>query len=143
MFLYDVVTPAEVEEMFSLPEGSVRRDLRRSKFRRSEIRKSGSTWLITLREAKRVYQGYEDKIPVKKDWDWVKNYVDSELNPVLEEEISKFLGDAPFDRIYELYFDAIEGIGIEDEGEYLSFPEWFYRFRESYDQIEDFDEGGY
>jgi len=131
MFLYDVVTPAEVEEMFSLPEGSVRRDLRRSKFRQSEIRKSGATWLITLREAKRVYQGYEDKIQVKKDWDWVKNYVDSELNPVLEEEISEFLGDAPFNRIYELYWDGIEGIGIEDEGEYLSFVEWFYRFMES------------
>ena len=136
MFLYDVVTPAEVEEMFSLPEGSVRRDIKRKLFRRSEIRKSGATWLITLREAKRVYQGYEDKIKVKKDWDWIKAYVDSELNPVLEEEISEFLGDAPFDRIYELYFDAIEGIGIEDEGEYLSFVEWFYRFRESYEGVE-------
>jgi Helix-turn-helix domain len=143
MFLYDVVTPAEIEEMFSLPEGSVRRDLRRSKFRRSEIRKSGATWLITLREAKRVYQGYEDKIQVKKDWDWIKTYVDSELNPELEEEIAEFLGDAPFERIYELYFDAIEGIGIENEGEYISFPEWFYRFKDSYEQIEDFDEGGY
>jgi len=141
MFLYQVVTPAEVEEMFSLPEGSVRRDLRRSKFRRSEIRKSGATWLITLREAKRVYQDHEDRIPVKKDWDWIKSYIDSELNPVLEEKISEFLGDAPFDRIYELYFDAIEGIGIEDEGEYLSFPEWFYRFKESYEEFT--DEGEY
>jgi len=136
MFLYDVVTPAEVEEMFSLPEGSVRRDLRRSKFRRSEIRKSGATWLITLREAKRVYSGYEDKIQVKKDWNWIKTYVDSELNPVLEEEIEKFLDGTPFERIYELYIDAIEGIGIEDEGEYLSFVEWFYRFRESYEGVE-------
>jgi len=134
MFLYDVVTPAEIEEMFSLPEGSVRRDLRRSKFRRSEIRKSGATWLITLREAKRVYQdGYEDKIQVKKDWDWVRNYIDSELNPVLEKEIVDFLDGAPFDRIYELYWDGIEGIGIEDEGEYISFVEWFYRFKESYE----------
>ena len=135
MFLYDVVTPAEVEEMFSLPEGSVRRDLRRGKFRRSEIRKSGATWLITLREAKRVYQDHEDRIPVKKDWRWIKAYVDSELNPVLEEEITEFLGDAPFDRIYELYWDGIEGIGIEDEGEYISFPEWFYRFKESYEEF--------
>jgi len=136
MFLYQVVTPAEIEKIFSLPEGSVRRDIKRKLFRRSEIRKSGATWLITLREAKRVYQDHEDRIPVKKDWDWIKAYVDSELNPVLEEEISEFLGDAPFDRIYELYFDAIEGIGIEDEGEYLSFVEWFYRFRESYEGVE-------
>jgi len=137
MFLYDVVTPAEVEEMFSLPEGSVRRDVRRGKFRRSEIRKSGATWLITLREAKRVYQDHEDRIPVKKDWNWVRNYIDSELNPVLEEEIADFLDGAQFDRIYELYFDAIEGIGIEDEGEYISFPEWIYRFKESVEEWEE------
>ncbi|MDR9792666.1 helix-turn-helix domain-containing protein [Aeribacillus pallidus] len=136
MFLYDVVTPAEIEKIFSLPEGSVRRDIKRKLFRRSEIRKSGATWLITLREAKRVYQDHEDRIPVKKDWHWIKAYVDSELNPVLEEEIADFLDGAPFDRIYELYFDAIEGIGIEDEGEYLSFVEWFYRFRESYEGVE-------
>jgi hypothetical protein len=136
MFLYDVVTPAEIEKIFSLPEGSVRRDIKRKLFRRSEIRKSGATWLITLREAKRVYSEYEDKIQVKKDWDWIKTYVDSELNPELEEEIAEFLGDAPFERIYELYFDAIEGIGIENEGEYLSFPEWFYRFKESYEGVE-------
>ncbi|MED0702803.1 helix-turn-helix domain-containing protein [Aeribacillus composti] len=136
MFLYDVVTPAEIEKMFSLPAGSVRRDIKRKLFRRSEIRKSGATWLITLREAKRVYQGYEDKIQVKKDWNWVRNYIDSELNPVLEEEIADFLDGAPFERIYELYFDAIEGIGIEDEGEYLSFVEWFYRFKESYETTE-------
>ncbi|AVO22627.1 hypothetical protein ACTHHL_12315 [Aeribacillus composti] len=136
MFLYDVVTPVEIEKIFSLPEGSVRRDIKRKLFRRSEIRKSGATWLITLREAKRVYQGYEDKIQVKKDWNWIKTYVDSELNPVLEEEIEKFLDGTPFERIYELYIDAIEGIGIEDEGEYLSFVEWFYRFKESYEGVE-------
>ncbi|MEK3645803.1 helix-turn-helix domain-containing protein [Aeribacillus sp. FSL M8-0235] len=137
MFLYQVVTPAEVEEMFSLPEGSVRRDLRREKFRKSEIRKSGATWLITLREAKRVYsEEYEDRIPVKKDWEWIRNYIDSELNPVIEEEIVQFLDGAPFDRIYDLYQDAIVGASIEDGEEYLSFPEWFYRFRESYEGVE-------
>lgn len=137
MFLYDVVTPAEVEEMFSLPEGSVRRDLRRSKFRQSEIRKSGATWLITLREAKRVYSEYEDKIQVKKDWNWVRNYIDSELNPVLKEEIADFLDGAPFDRIYELYLDGIEGAGIDDGEEYISFVEWFYRFKESVEEWEE------
>ncbi|MEK5323383.1 helix-turn-helix domain-containing protein [Aeribacillus sp. FSL M8-0254] len=137
MFLYDVVTPAEIEEMFSLPEGSVRRDLRRSKFRQSEIRKSGATWLITLREAKRVYSDYEDKIQVKKDWNWVRNYIDSELNPVLKEEIADFLDDAPFDRIYELYLDGIEGAGIDDGEEYISFVEWFYRFKESAEEWEE------
>jgi hypothetical protein len=131
MFLYEVVTPAEIEEMFSLPEGSVRRDISRGKFRRSEIRKSGSTWLITLREAKRVYNNYEEKIQVKKDWEWVRNYIDNELNEVLEEEISEFLGDIPFDRIYELYLEGIEGAGFEDGEEYLSFTEWFYRYKES------------
>jgi Helix-turn-helix domain len=135
MFLYDVVTPAEIEKIFSLPEGSVRRDIKRKLFRRSEIRKSGATWLITLREAKRVYQGYEDKIPVQKDWEWIRNYVDSELNEVLEEEIVQFLDGAPFDRIYDLYQDAIVGAGIDDGEEYISFVEWFYRFKESYEEF--------
>jgi len=92
MFLYEVVTANEIEEMFSLPEGSVRRDISRGKFRKSEIRKSGSTWLITKREAIRVYKGEFTFIPVMDDWEWVSMHVDEELkNNALYEDVLRYM----------------------------------------------------
>lgn len=134
MFLYEVVTPAEIEEMFSLPAGSVRRDISRGKFRKSEIRKSGSTWLITKREAKRVYKGELTMINVMNDWDWVSNHVDEELeNETLYEEVNEYMQKHNIDleRVKELYHDGLSN-GIED-GKYLSFSQWFYEF--AYDDI--------
>ncbi|WP_085523839.1 helix-turn-helix domain-containing protein [Tuberibacillus sp. Marseille-P3662] len=134
--IYQVMTPSEVETTFELPTGSVRRDLHRDKdkwekFRKSEVRKSGSTWLIMSREALRIYKDDIKMIPVKVDWDWVVDHVDNEMNDVLENEVLTFLND-DIDRIYELYMDGVKD-GIED-GKYLTFTEWFYRYKESEDE---------
>lgn len=131
MFLYDVTTSKEIEQEYKLPEGSVRRDLSRNKFRKSEIRKSGSTWLITKREAKRVYKDELTFIDVKDDWDWVRKHVDEELeNELLLEEVSDWADEKEIDlnRVKELYHDGIE-TGAED-GKYLSFSQWFYEYKE-------------
>ena len=134
MFLFEVVTPAEIEEMFSLPEGSVRRDLSRGKFRPSEIRKSGGAWLITAREARRVYTGELTFIPVIDDWEWVLRHVKNELeNPVLDGLVRRVL-DKPYmdendvKNLVDLYWDGLQN-GSED-GKYIPFSQWFYEFYE-------------
>lgn len=134
MFLYEVVTANEIEEMFSLPEGSVRRDLSRGKFRPSEIRKSGGTWLITLREARRVYKGEFTFIPVMDDWEWVLRHVKEEIaNPVFDELVRSVL-DKPYmdenevKNLASLYWEGLQN-GLED-GKYISFSQWFYEFYE-------------
>lgn len=134
MFLYEVVTPTEIEEMFSLPEGSVRRDISRGKFRKAEIRKSGSTWLITKREAIRVYKGEFTFIPVMDDWEWVSMHVKDELsNPVFDELVRSVL-DKPYmdendvKNLTSLYWEGLEN-GLED-GKYIPFSQWFYEFYE-------------
>lgn len=132
MFLFEVVTPAEIEEMFDLPTGSVRRDINRDKFRKSEIRKSGSTWLITKREAKRVYKGELTMIKVIDDWTWVSMHVDEELeNESLFDEVNEYMQkhNIDLDRIKELFHDGLSN-GIED-GKYLPFAQWFYEFSEN------------
>lgn len=133
MFLYDVVTPAEIEEMFSLPAGSVRRDISRGKFRKSEIRKSGSTWLITAREARRVYTGEFTFIPVIDDWEWVLRHVKNELeNPLFDELVRSVLGpfldENDMKNLADLYWDGLQN-GLED-GKYIPFAQWFYEFYE-------------
>lgn len=131
MFLYDVLTPKEIEVVFDLPAGTVRRDLSRGKFRDSEVRKSGSVWLITSREAKRVYKDELTFIDVVDDWDWIYHHIDNEMkNPILEESVLDWArdNDIDLDRIRELYSQAIEG-GIED-GQYLSFSQWFHEYKE-------------
>lgn len=134
MFLYEVVTPAEIEEMFSLPSGSVRRDISRGKFRKSEIRKSGGTWLITAREARRVYTGEFTFIPVIDDWEWVTMHVRDELsNPVFDELVRKvlqkpFMNENDVKNLADLYWEGLQN-GLED-GKYIPFSQWFYEFYE-------------
>lgn len=139
MFLYEVMTPTEIEAKYNLPQGSVRRDLSRNKFRPSEIRKSGGTWLITAREARRVYTGELTFIPVKDDFEWVLDHVREELgNPVFDDLVRKVI-DKPFmnendvRHLAELYHDGLRE-GAED-GKYIPFPQWFYECYE--DRIEE------
>ena len=132
MFLFEVMTSAEIEEKYFLPAGSVRRDLSRGKFRPSEIRKSGGTWLITAREAKRVYTGELTFIPVIDDWEWVLRHVKNELeNPVFDGIVRSVL-DKPYmdendvKNLADLYWCGLQD-GLEN-GKYISFSQWFYEF---------------
>lgn len=143
MFLYDVTTPAEIEETFGLPTGTVRRDLHRGKFRKSEVRKSGATWLIAWREAKRLYKkGELTMIKVRNDWDWVKAHCESEMSDTLADVAKEYMGNPFMDRndflnLYKLYHESIDGAGIPDgaEGEYLSFGQWLYEMKDQMDEI--------
>ena len=134
MFLFEVMTSAEIEEKYSLPAGSVRRDLSRGKFRPSEIRKSGGTWLVTAREAKRVYTGQLTFIPVIDDWEWVTMHVKDELsNPVFDELVRNVLDKPYMDEndvlhLADIYWDGLQN-GLED-GKYIPFSQWFYEFYE-------------
>jgi|SRR5690625_5130858 len=131
MFLYQVTTAKEIEQEYNLPEGSVRRDLSRDRFRKSEVRKSGSTWLITKREAKRVYKGEFTMIKVKDDWTWVVEHVEEELeNDALYDDVYEYMTKhrIDLDQVKELYHDGLTH-GIED-GKYLPFSQWFYEFSE-------------
>lgn len=141
MFLYEVTTAKEIEQEYGLPEGSVRRDISRNKFRKSEIRKSGSTWLITWREAKRVYKGELTFIIVRDDWGWVSAHVDEELqNEILFEEIQTWADKKgiSIERVKELYHDGLSE-GIEN-GKYLPFSQWFYGYKEFDEEWEDYDD---
>lgn len=141
MFLYEVTTAKEIEQEYGLPEGSVRRDLSRNKFRKSEVRKSGSTWLITWREAKRVYKGELTMINVRDDWDWVSAHVDEELqNEMLFEEVQAWADKKgiSIERVKELYHDGLSE-GIEN-GKYLPFSQWFYEYKEADEEWEDYDD---
>lgn len=145
MFLYDVTTPAEIEETFGLPTGSVRRDLHRNRFRKSEIRKSGSTWLITWREAKRIYKGEFTMIPVKNNWDWIVEHCDGEINEKLIEDIKEYTGNPYMDRndfllLYREYEAGMDGVDVPEEGgEYLPFSQWFYEYWEGIKEAEESD----
>lgn len=139
MILHEVMTPREIEQIYSLPEGSVRRDLSRGKFRSSEIRKSGGTWLITAREAHRVYAGELTFIPVKDDFEWVLDHVREELkNDTLNDLVRRVL-DKPFmnnndvKNLAGLYHEGLQQ-GIEN-GKYIPFAQWFYEHFE--DRIEE------
>ena len=146
MFLYKVKTTKEIEMEYGLPENTVIRDIHRGKFRPSEIRKSGSAWLITDREARRVYTGKLTFIPVKDDWYWVVEHVREELeNPVLEGIVRKVL-QKPFfvdmdenvvKNLASLYHDGMRaGLnGNIARMSYLPFSQWFYEFFE--DRIEE------
>ena len=134
MCLFKVLTTREIEQEFGLPKNSVVRDIHRGRFRPSEIRKSGSAWLITEREARRVYSGQLTFIPVKDDWDWVVEHVREELeNPVLNDLVRRVL-DKPFmdenevKNLADLYNEGLRN-GIED-GKYIPFAQWFYEFFE-------------
>lgn len=139
MFLYEVMTPREIEIRYNLPHGSVIRDIHRNKFRPSEIRKSSGTWLITEREARRVYTGKLTFIPVKDDFEWVLDHVQQELkNDTLNELVRKvmgkpFMNDNDVKNLAGLYYDGLRN-GMED-GKYIPFAQWFYEFFE--DQIEE------
>ena len=141
MFLYEVTTAKEIEQEYGLPEGSVRRDISRNKFRKSEIRKSGSTWLIAKREAKRVYKGELTMINVRDDWGWVSAHVDEELqNEILFEEVQAWANKKgiSIERVKELYHDGLsEGI---EEGKYLPFSQWFYGYKEFDEEWEGYDD---
>ena len=119
MCLHKVLTPREIEQIYSLPEGSVRRDLSRNKFRPSEIRKSGGTWLITEREARRVYTGKLTFIPVKDDFEWVLDHVREELKNVTLNDLVRRVLDKPFmnendvKNLAGLYYDGLRN-GMED-----------------------------
>lgn len=56
--LKEVMTFRECEIVFMLPEGTCARDLRNGKFKSSRIRKSGGTYLITVKECIRLYEDY-------------------------------------------------------------------------------------
>lgn len=139
MFLYEVMTPREIEIRYNLPHGSVIRDIHRNKFRPSEIRKSGSAWLITEREAHRVYTGELAFIPVKDDFEWVLDHVQQELkNDTLNELVRKvmgkpFMNDNDVKNLAGLYYDGLRN-GMED-GKYIPFAQWFYEHFE--DRIEE------
>lgn len=131
MFLYEVTTPSEIEKEYDLPEGSVRRDLARERFRAAEVRKSGSTWLITWREAKRIYKGELTMIKVIDDWTWICTRVDGELeNDELSKEVTEWSDKhgIDLDRVKELYHDGLTH-GREN-GKYLSFSQWFHEYKE-------------
>ncbi|EOV9525564.1 helix-turn-helix domain-containing protein [Bacillus cytotoxicus] len=132
MMLKQVMTVKEIEELYELPLESVSLDLSRNKFRKSEIRKSGSTWLITTREAKRVYEKELTFIKVLNDLDWINIHVDEELEnsdlyDIVEEWMDKHRID--LDQVKDLYHEGLNQ-GVED-GKYLSFSQWFYEFKES------------
>ena len=143
MFLYKVKTTGEIEQEFGLPKNSVVRDIHRGRFRPSEIRKSGGTWLITAREARRVYTGKLTFIPVKDDWYWVVEHVKEELeNPALDDLVRKVLGKPFLDEndvknLASLYHDGMRaGLnGNIARMSYLPFSQWFYEFFE--DRIEE------
>lgn len=145
MCLYQVTTAKEIEEKYGLPEGSVRRDISRGRFRKSEVRKSGSTWLITKREAKRIYKGEFTMIRVKNDWDWIVEHCDSELNDQLIEEIKKYTDNPYMDRndflnLYKEYQAGMDGVDVpEDGGEYLPFSQWFYEIKEQEEEWSTYD----
>lgn len=134
MCIYHVTTAREIEQEYGLPVGSVRRDLSRGKFRKSEVRKSGSTWLITKREAARVYKNELTLIPVINDWEWALQHVREELeNPVMDELVRKvlhkpFMNDDDVKNLASIYFDGMRS-GL-DNGKYLPFAQWFYEFYE-------------
>lgn len=137
MFLYQVTTAKEIEQEYGLPEGSVRRDISRGKFRKSEVRKSGSTWLISWREAKRVYKDELTFIPVVNDWEWIRQHVEEELkNETLFDLALDFLEEPFLDlndlvhRLGDLYRDGLVE-GMED-GKYLPFSQWFYEYSEQH-----------
>lgn len=140
MFLDEVMTPKAIEELYDLPHGSVRRDLARDKFRKSEIRKSGSTWIITAREAKRFYKGELTMIKVINSWDWVSYHVDQETeNTKLWDVVSEYLNkkNISYKELKELYQQGLE-TGM-DSGKYLSFSQWFYLYKESEEEWEGYD----
>lgn len=145
MFLYDVTTSAEIEQTLGLPTGTVRRDLRRGRFRKSEVRKSGSTWLITWREAKRIYKDELTMIKVKNDWDWIIEHCDGELNEQLVEDIKEYTNNPYMDRndflnVYQLYAEGMDGVNVPEEGgEYLSFSQWFYEMKEDKEMWEGYE----
>ena len=134
MFLYKVKTTGEIEQEFGLPKNSVVRDIHRGRFRPSEIRKSGGTWLITAREARRVYTGELTFIPVIDDFEWVLYHVGEELkNDTLNDLVRRVL-DKPFmdenevKNLADLYHEGLRN-GMED-GKYIPFAQWFYEFFE-------------
>jgi len=134
MFLYEVTTPREIELEYGLPHRSMTRDLHRGRFRKSEIRKSGATWLITKREAKRVYKSELTFIPVIDDFEWVLFHVRNELqnesfSDLVRRVLNKpFLDDNDVCRLADLYHDGLRD-GIED-GKYIPFAQWFYEYFE-------------
>src|SRR5690606_38832333 len=96
-----------------------------------EIRKSGSTWLITKREAKRIYKEEFTMIKVNENWDWAVDHVENELeNEVLLDEVSEWANEKniDLDRVKELYHEGLVN-GVE-ENKYLPFPQWFYEYKE-------------
>ncbi|HDR4572238.1 hypothetical protein JC777_00465 (plasmid) [Bacillus cytotoxicus] len=132
MMLKQVMTAKEMEELYELPPGSVRRDLARGRFRKSEICKSGATWLITAREAKRVYKKELTFIKVLDDWDWVNLHVDEELeNSDLYDIVEGWMNKHQIDlnQVKDLYHEGLTQ-GMEN-GRYLSFSQWFYEYKES------------
>ncbi|HLR71968.1 MAG TPA: hypothetical protein VK085_11145 [Pseudogracilibacillus sp.] len=69
-------------------------------------------------------------VKVKNDWTWVAEHVNEELkNEALYDEVLEYANESniDIDRVKELYHDGIDG-GMEN-GEYLSFSQWFYEFK--------------
>lgn len=57
--IFEVLTFAEASDLWNLSDGTLRHAAARGTFTDKEIRKSGSTWLITKEAMKRVYGSNE------------------------------------------------------------------------------------
>lgn len=53
--IFEVLTFAEASELWGLGDGTLRHAAARGTFTDKEVRKSGSTWLITKNAMERVY----------------------------------------------------------------------------------------
>jgi hypothetical protein len=74
--LFEFATPEEIEKELGLLEGTVLYDIfENKKFWSHEVRKSGTTWLITKREAYRVYYEEYSDVRIRNDWNSVMDYV--------------------------------------------------------------------
>lgn len=56
--LQNVVTFKEAEIIFKLPYNTIVQDYKNGLMRKSQVRKSANTYLITLKEAKNLYENY-------------------------------------------------------------------------------------
>lgn len=167
MFLYEVMTTNEIEREFELPAGSVRRDISRGLFRKSEMRKSGTTWLITKREALRVYKGEMTEVKATVELHTISKYIeeidDLEVAETLENLMDDFIRDWAVGHVEEelkneLLMEDVEEVmrklniplwliideyhngvreGITEDKNYIPFSQWFYEY---YDVLDDDDD---
>lgn len=128
-------SPQEIEQELDLPENTVIEDIARNRFWSHEVRKDGSNWLLTKREAIRVYKNEWTNVSIKCDSSIIYNYVFSKLNG--DEELYHIAST-----IYEvvdlkkltsivadMYSDGIDGVGLYEEGkiaEYMCLEQYLF-----------------